>query len=316
MELRQLAHFVAVTEELHFTRAAARVHVVQSSLSASIRALEHEVGTALFVRDSRHVTLTQAGRALLPAARRALAAADEGRDAVAGTRGVLKGQLHVGAIQTLGVIDLPSLLAAFRHAHPGVTIQLSHDAAPVLASAAADAQLDIAFIDGPTDPARLTRTEIGHDDLVLAGPQDDPLAKRTSINLADPALRDRDFVDYRADSALRAQIDVACAAAGLARRTACEAQNMQYLTELIQHGLGISVLPPASVRAVTAHVATIPITPPLRRDICAVTAATHPPTGSAQALLDLLAADISSRRGQATKRSSGKTPPRDPRGHR
>jgi len=316
MELRQLAHFVAVTEELHFTRAAARVRVVHSSLSASIRALEHEVGTALFVRDSRHVTLTQAGRALLPAARRALAAADEGRDAVAGTRGVLKGQLHVGAIQTLGVIDLPSLLAAFRHAHPGVTIQLSHDAASALAGAAADAQLDIAFIDGPTDPARLTRTEIGHDDLVLAVPHDDPLAKRASINLADPALRDRDFVDYRADSALRAQIDVACAAADLARRTACEAQNMQYLTELIQHGLGISILPPASVRAVTAHVATIPITPPLRRDICAVTAATHTPTGLAQALLDLLAADISSRRGQATKRSSGKTPPARSARHR
>jgi DNA-binding transcriptional LysR family regulator len=298
MELRQLAHFVAVAEELHFTRAAARVHVVQSSLSASIRALEHEVGAALFVRDSRHVMLTQAGRALLPAARRALAAADEGRDAVAGIRGVLRGQLHVGAIQTLGVIDLPALLADFRRAHPGVTIRLSHDAASVLASAAADARLDIAFIDCPTDPARLTRVEIGHDDMVLAVPQGDPLAKRASIGLGDPALRERDFVDYRADSALRAQIDVACAAAGLARRTVCEAQNMQYLAELVQHGLGISILPPMSVRSVTAQVSTIPITPPLRRDMGAVVAATRPPTGAAQALLDLLAADINSRRGQ------------------
>ena len=134
MELRQLAHFVAVAEELHFTRAASRVHVVQSSLSASVRALEREVGAPLFVRDSRHVMLTQAGRALLPAARRALIAADEGRDAVAGVRGVLRGQLHVGAIQTLGVIDLPALLAGFRRAHPGVTVRLSHDAAPALAS--------------------------------------------------------------------------------------------------------------------------------------------------------------------------------------
>ena len=309
MELRQLAHFVAVAEELHFTRAAARVHVVQSSLSASIHALEREVGAALFVRDSRHVMLTPAGRALLPAARRALAAADEGRDAVAGVRGVLRGQLHVGAIQTLGVIDLPALLAGFRRAHPGVTIRLSHDAASVLARAAADAQLDIAFIDGPTDPARLTRVEIGHDNLVLAVPQGDPLASRASIGLGDPALRDRDFVDYRPDSALHAQIDVACAAAGLARRTVCEAQNMQYLAELVQHGLGISVLPPMSVRAVTAQVSTIRITPPLRRDICAVIAATRPPTGSAQALLDLLAADITSRRSPAAKRSSGKTPP-------
>ena len=311
MELRQLAHFVAVAEELHFTRAATRVHVVQSSLSASIHTLEREMGAALFVRDSLDVMLTQAGRALLPAARRALAAADEGRDAVAGIRGVLRGQLHVGAIQTLGVIDLPALLARFRRAHPGVIIRLSHDAASVLAHAAADAQLDIAFIDGPTDPATLTRVEIGHDDLVLAVPQGDPLARRASIRLGDPALRERDFVDYRADSALYAQIDVACAAAGLARRTVCEAQNMQYLAELVQHGLGISVLPPMSVRAVTAQVSAIRITPPLRRDICAVVAATRPPTGAAQALLDLLAADINSRRGQAAKPSLGKTPPRE-----
>jgi DNA-binding transcriptional LysR family regulator len=272
------------------------------------------VGAALFVRDSRHVMPTQAGRALLPSARRALAAADEGRDAVAGVRGVLRGQLHVGAIQTLGAIDLPALLAGFRRAHPGVTIRLSHDAASVLASAAADAQLDIAFIDGPTDPARLTRVEIGHDDMVLAVPHGDPLAERASIGLGDPALRERDFVDYRADSALRAQIDVACAAAGLARRTVCEAQNMQYLAELVQHGLGISVLPPMSVRSVTAQVSTIPITPPLRRDIGAVVATTRPPTGAAQALLDLLAADINSRRGQAAERSSGRTPPQDSKG--
>jgi hypothetical protein len=100
-------------------------------------------------------------------------------------------------------------------------------------------QLDIAFIDGPTDPAKLTRTEIGHDNLALAVPHDDPTTKRASIDLADPALRDRDFA------------------------------------ELVQHGLGISILPPASVRAVTP--------------------ATRPPTGPAQALLDLLLVDISSR---------------------
>ena len=146
------------------------------------------MGAALFVRDSRHVKLTQAGRALLPAARRALIAADEGRDAVAGVRGVLRGQLHVGAIQTLGVIDLPALLAGFRRAHPGVTIRLSHDAAPALASAAADAQVDIAFIDGPTDPARLTRVEIGHDDLVLAVPQGDALSQSRRHRARGPSV--------------------------------------------------------------------------------------------------------------------------------
>lgn len=288
MELRQLEQFVAVAEEGHFTRAAARVHIGQSSLSAAIRALERELGDALFVRNNRQVTLTQAGRALLPAARRALAAADEGRDAVAGVRGVLHGQLHVGAIQTLGVIDLPAALANFRHAHPAVTIRLSHTAAAALARAVADAEIDIAFVDGPVDPSRLTRIELGQDQLVLAVPRSDPLAQRTTIALNDAALRDRDFAVYRTDSALEAQIRTACAAAGLARRVSCEAENMQYLVEFVQHAGGIAVLPPMAVRAVAEQIRTIPITPPLNRDICAVIAAARPPTRATKALLDLI----------------------------
>jgi DNA-binding transcriptional LysR family regulator len=164
----------------------------------------------------------------------------------------------------------------------------------------------LAALSAPDDVAEVVESlNAGSgDDQRLGGavPQGDPLASRASIELGDPALRERDFVDYRADSGLHAQIDVACTAAGFARRTVCEAQNMQYLTELVQHGLGISVLPPMSLRAVAAHVSTIRITPPIRRDICAVVAARYPPTGAAQALLDILTADLSSRRSQAAKR--------------
>ena len=213
---------------------------------------------------------------------------------MAGVRGVLHGQLHVGAIQTLGVVDLAGLLACFRRAHPGVTIRLSHGAASALARAAADAELDIAFIDGPADPARLTRTELGRDYLVLAVPRGDPLARRDSIRLDDPVLRERDFVEYRADSALRAQIDAACAAAGLARRIACEVENMQYLVESVHRGLGVTVLPPMAIQAAGGHVAAVPITPPLRRDLSAVVAAGRPATAAAQALLALLAAGAAS----------------------
>lgn len=248
------------------------------------------MGEALFVRDNRRVSLTRAGRVLLPAARRALAAADEGRDAVAGVHGLLHGHLHVGAIQTLGVVDLAALLSAFRRAHPDVTLRVRHDAASELARAAADAVLDIAFIDGPVDETRLSRITLGSDHLALAVPAGDPLARRSSIRLGDPALRRRDFVDYRADCALRAQIDAACAAAGLARRISCEAETMQYLAEFVQHGLGIAVLPPMAVRPVAEHVSTVPILPPLRRDISAVVAAGRSPTGAAAALIDLLAA--------------------------
>ena len=288
MEFRQLEHFVAVADERHFTRAAARVHVGQSSLSASIKALERELGDSLFVRDNRRVTLTQAGRALLPAARQCLAARDDGRDAVAGLRGVLRGQLNVGAIQTLGVIDLPALLATFRRAHAGVRLRLTHAAAGDLARAVADGELDIAFVDGPVDRDRLTITNLGHDALVLAVSRDDPLAERPTIRLDDRTLRGRDFVEYRADSALRAQIDAACARVGLSRRVACEVANMQYLVELVLWGVGLSLLPPMAIRAVSDEVVGIPVTPAIRRDLCAVVAKGRPVVGAAGALLDLL----------------------------
>jgi DNA-binding transcriptional LysR family regulator len=105
-------------------------------------------------------------------------------------------------------------------------------------------------------------------------------------------FRDRDFVEYRADSALRAQIDAACTAAGLARRVVCEVANMQYLVESVQQGLGVTVLPPAAIRAAGGHVGVVPITPPLHRDLSAVVAAGRPPTGAVAALLALLPAGL------------------------
>jgi DNA-binding transcriptional LysR family regulator len=288
MELRQLEHFVAVADEQHFTRAAARVHVVQSSLSASIKALEGELGELLFVRDNRRVTMTEAGRALLPSARAVLAAVDEGRDAVAGLQGVLRGHLHVGAIQTLGVVDLAALLADFRKAHSGVTVRLNWGTAADLARAVVDGELDIAFIDGPVDRAKLMTTDLGHDALVLAMRRDDPLAHRRTIRLSDAALRDREFVEYGARSGLRAQIDAACARSKLARRIACEVNNMQYLVEMVRSGAGLSLLPPAAIRPVHDDVIGIPVVPALRRDMCAVVPLGRPPLSAARALLDLL----------------------------
>jgi DNA-binding transcriptional LysR family regulator len=273
------------------------VHLAQSSLSTSIGALEKELGDALFVRDNRRVALTAAGRALLPAARRALVAAEEGRAAVAGVLGALHGEVRIGAIQTLGVVELGSVLAGFRRAHPGVTIRLSHGASGVLARAVADAELDVAFVDGPTDPARLTRTELGHDDLVLAVRRDDPLAGRAFVRLAETALGERDFVDYRADSALHAQIDAACADAGLARRVSCEVGTMPYLVDCVRHGLGIALVPPMAVRDLAEVIAAVPVRPPLRRTIAAVAAAHRPPTAAARAFLTHLPAAAPSTEG-------------------
>ncbi len=99
MELRHLEHFIAVAEQKHFTRAAEAMSISQSGLSASIRALERELHASLFVRNTRSVELTEAGRALLCEGRRALAAAEAAKDAVAAVQGLLRGHLTVGLEQ-------------------------------------------------------------------------------------------------------------------------------------------------------------------------------------------------------------------------
>ncbi len=119
MELRQLEHFVAVAEEGHFTRAASRCHISQSALSTSIRSLERELGSPLFVRTTRTVALTDAGRVLLDEARRTLAAAASARESVLAVQGLLRGSLAVGSPPAPGLIDQAALLARFRDRHPG-----------------------------------------------------------------------------------------------------------------------------------------------------------------------------------------------------
>ena len=113
MELRHLEYFVAVAEELSFTRASGRLHVVQSGVSSAIRALEHELDVVLFDRDRHRVALTDAGRVLLPEARATLAAAQAARDAIHEARAGLRGTLTIGTMQSTGRLDLPVLLGQF-----------------------------------------------------------------------------------------------------------------------------------------------------------------------------------------------------------
>src|SRR5262245_59626815 len=124
MELRQLEYLVAVADEANFTRAAAKVHVATPGVSAQIRQLERELGTPLLNRTSNGVTPTQAGAAVLPYARAALAAVAGARTVVDELTGLLRGQVRIGMV-TSHPVDLPHLLATFHDQHPGVEITLN-----------------------------------------------------------------------------------------------------------------------------------------------------------------------------------------------
>ena len=169
MEIRQLEHFIAAAEEEHFSRAAERSNIVQSGLSASIRALEGELGTRLFDRTTRRVALTESGRALLPEARRVLAAATAAREAVAGVEGLTRGTLSIGIMQSLVAVRLPALLARFRALHPGVDIRLRQAGTTILLQEVRGGRLELAFASLPDPaPAGLVGHELLSEAMMLA----------------------------------------------------------------------------------------------------------------------------------------------------
>ena len=146
MELRQLEYFVAVAEEANFTRAAERVHVSQSGVSAQVRQLERDLGAPLIDRSGRVATLTAAGAAALPHARATLAAAAAARQAVDDVTGLLSGRIVVGMVTACTVAPLFDALAAFHLAHPDVEIALVEGNSDWLVEQVRTGAADVALI--------------------------------------------------------------------------------------------------------------------------------------------------------------------------
>lgn len=242
MELRQIEYFVAVAEERHFTRTAQRMHVAQSGLSASIRALERELGTSLFVRSTRRVELTDAGRALLTEARRTLHSLAAARDAVAAVQGVLRGSLAIGTIQCLPGIDLPAALARYRTAHPGVEVQLRQASAPDLFDRVRGGELDMAFVSEPPGGIdTVTLAPLRSLRMMVACAPDHPLADTGPVPLSK--LAGETFVDFAPGWVTRDTTDHALRAAHLDRHVALEVNDVHTLLDLVSCGLGIALVP-------------------------------------------------------------------------
>ena len=146
MELRQLEYFIAVAEEANFTRAAERVHISQSGVSAQIKKLEHDLGATLIDRSGRSATLTTAGVAALEHARAVLGSVDALRQAVNDVTGLIQGRLVVGMITGCTVQGLFDTLASFHLTHPGVEITLIEDNSEPLTERVRAGAIDLALI--------------------------------------------------------------------------------------------------------------------------------------------------------------------------
>lgn len=248
MELRHLEYFVAVAEERSFTRAAERLHVVQSGVSATVKALEYELGVQLLDRSSRRMEFTDAGAALLPKARAVLDAVEDARDTVGEVTGGLRGTLRIGTLTSVTVLDLPGLLGRFHRLHPGVVLRLT--VAPSgsggLAAALADGALDLAFVSLPGQPPPGVHLhELAHVPLDLVVSTGHRLASRQSVDLTE--LADEWFVDFPEGYGNRTVTDRAFRSAGLHRNVSIEITDTATGAAYVRQGLGIALLPDFAV---------------------------------------------------------------------
>ncbi|MFZ0214990.1 MAG: LysR family transcriptional regulator [Candidatus Dormiibacterota bacterium] len=259
MELRQLTCFVAVAEERSFTRAADRLHLVQSAVSAIIKSLEREAGARLLDRTSKHVALTDAGAALLPRARATLDAARSAQDAVDAVRGGLRGTLRIGTMTSVGQVDVPALLGAFHRAHPGVTLRLllAPTGSQGLVEALAAGTLDLALASLPgTIPPGITLRPLWSAPLDLVVPRSHRLANRHRVSIAE--LAGDAFVDFPLGYGNRTVVDRAFALARVHRQVTMEVASFPTGAAVVRHGLGIAILPRFAV-AESSDLVSIPL---------------------------------------------------------
>ncbi|MFF9342807.1 LysR family transcriptional regulator [Streptomyces sp. NPDC014773] len=258
MDLRQLEYFVAVAEERNFTRAAERVHISQSGVSAQIRRLEHELGAELFDRSARAVTLTVAGEAALAHARAALASAEAVGRAVDEVTGLVRGRLTVGMVVGCTVTPLFDALAAFHGAHPGVELLLQEDTSARLADGVRGGTLDLALLGAAaTTPDGLDALTIVSEGLVAAVPPGHPLAGREALSLRE--LTAHPIVSMPPGTGLRAVLDQACAARGLRPAVALEAGAADAIADLAVRGLGVAVLSASMAASHTDRLTALPL---------------------------------------------------------
>lgn len=262
MELRHLTGFVAVAEELHFGRAATRLHMSQSPLSQQIRLLERDLGVRLFDRSTRSVSLTAAGEGLLEPARDVLAAAAVARRAAtAAGRGEV-GRVSIGFAGTSSSVGLPQLTRAVATELPGIELVLQGPFySAETTTRVADGTLDLAFAVAAGGRGLSARV-VQHDRLAVALERSHRLADRTSISLGE--LADDDFVTLPSErgSEVRELGIRSCLDAGFVPRVAQEAPDSLSLLALVGARLGVALVV-ETVRAVTPdHVVVVPLDEP------------------------------------------------------
>lgn len=240
MELRHLRSFLAVAEELHFGRAAARLHISQPPLSQQIRRLEDEIGARLFLRTKRRVELTPAGRAFLAEARQAIASADRAVGAAQrAARGEL-GELVIGYITSATYGPLPDVIRMFRKRLPEVELKLRNLRSVHQSQALLDRRIDVGLVRPHAADSRIVYEALWRERVVVALPSDHPLAHGTAVDIADLATDIFLIAPAEDTAAFHDEVFALCRKAGFTPRVEEGVPDVQAALALVAAGLGIN----------------------------------------------------------------------------
>lgn len=268
MELRQLVYFEAVARYGGFSRAAEQLHIAQPAVSAQIRRLEHELGTALLERTTRRVALTHAGELFLSRTRSMLAELDGARADLDDLAAVLRGHLRLGVTQVLGSFDLPGSLAQFHRRFPDVSLAVRTGLVAELLRDLDAGSIDIVV--GPIHiglPERYATRALVNETLTLVTPPEHLLGDTRAVALA--AVRDEPFVCLPAGSGLQAMLVAAAAEQGFVPRIQFEAPDPTSIRDFVAAGLGVALLAGSAARATGPAINVYRLRPAPR----------HPPIG-------------------------------------
>jgi len=268
MEIRQLQLFVTLAEEKSFTRAAKRMHIVQSGLSNSLKELEEKLGVQLCRRTTRNVTLTVAGETFLTHARRTLSAYEEARLSVESLTGDVRGRLCVGILGCCApYVAIADVLDRFRNTFPQVKIQLRSLDSNQVINSVRSGEVDVSFyaIMGRSLPRGLKCLPYREDSLLAVCSVDHELATSQTVSLE--RLSREIFVDASPEKALRWLIDQQFRQAGLKREAAFEVDNPLLGIDLIEKNLGVGIMQAAVAEqfAASRHVRLLALSGPKSR---------------------------------------------------
>jgi DNA-binding transcriptional LysR family regulator len=244
MELRHLRYFVAVAEELSFTRAACNLNIAQPPLSQQIRDLEAELGATLFLRTHHHVELTAAGRQFLRDARDVLSRANNAMTAARRTAHGEEGELRLGFVSTAMYDDaVPDLLRDFRERYPAVALHLEQLSSVQQVQALLGRRIDAGFLRPPVNEPLLVERTVTREALMLALPANHPCARKRRVPLRSLAGESWVMVSPEMGAGFYQRTVDLCLKAGFMPRVSMEVGEIQTAVGLVAAGFGVALVP-------------------------------------------------------------------------